>query len=196
MGVVVVEPPQVQPVTVAEAKAFFRFPHDDEDALIAELIEAATESVEQQCGRVFVQRVMQATFRHFPVGDVIRLRPAPLLEVESVSYRNPDGDVIFLDEGVDFLVDKSETLSEVLPLRSWPRTGDFPDAITISFIAGYPSDGGSPEDLTARIPAKAKAAIKALASHWFEQREPVAFAAAHEVPFHVRRLCNQLKVWR
>lgn len=89
MCVVVVEPPQVQPVTVAEAKAFFRFPHGDEDALIAELIEAATESVEQECGRAFVARTMQATFRGFPVSDVIQLRPAPLINVTGLSYRNP-----------------------------------------------------------------------------------------------------------
>lgn len=196
MGIEILEAPLEQPVTLAEAKAFLRYPHSDEDGLISELIEAATESVEQQCGRVFVQRVLRATFHHFPVGDVIRLRPAPLLTVESVSYRDPDGAVIVLDEGVDYLVDKTETLAEVLPLRSWPRTGHFPDAVAVSFIAGYPGDGGSPEDLTKHIPARAKATIKSLVAHWFEVREPIAFAAAHEVPFHVRRLCNQLKVWR
>lgn len=103
--------------------------------------------------------------------------------------------MIALTEGTDFLVDTTTTPGTVEPVRTWPRTGDFPDAVKITFTCGYPGDGGSPEDLAAHVPARAKAAVKALAAHWFEQREPVAFAAAHEVPFHVKRLCNQLKVW-
>lgn len=44
------------------------------------------------------------------------------------------------------------------------------------------------------VPEKAKIAIQALVSHWYEQREPITVGAsvAH-VPMHVRSLIAQLR---
>ncbi len=47
----------------------------------------------------------------------------------------------------------------------------------------------------AETPERAKIAIKALATHWYEFREPALVGGVSEVPFHVRRLINQLHDW-
>lgn len=193
MGLSITTPAAAQPVTVAETRDFARYPFDDSDALIGSLIEAATDHVEQATGRQFVQAVFTLSMRCWP-GDVIRLPRSPVLAVNAVRYRNRDGATVTLIEDADYLVDLTDATVETT--RRWPVTDDHPAAVEIEFTAGHASDGGSPEDLTANVPARAKVAIKALAAWWFEQREPVAFAAAHETPYHVKRLIDGLKDWR
>lgn len=45
------------------------------------------------------------------------------------------------------------------------------------------------------IPELGKVAIKALAGHWFDNREPVSSGTASSVPFHVRAMIHQLTDW-
>jgi uncharacterized phiE125 gp8 family phage protein len=196
MGVVTVEPAGALPVTIEEARTFCRYPFTDEDTLISELIAAAVEHVEQATNRAFVKRTFAATFRGFPPGDIIRLRPSPLISVTSVTVKGRDGTAATLAEDDDYLVDTTASPGTIEPVRSWPITGDFPDAVRVVFVAGYPSDGGSPENLTVNVPARAKAAVKALTAWWFEQREPGVLAPVNEAPYHVKRLINGLRDWR
>lgn len=45
----------------------------------------------------------------------------------------------------------------------------------------------------ATVPERAKVAIKALAAHWYEFREPVIASAVTTVPMHVRSIIAQLR---
>ena len=184
------------PVTVEEAKSFARYPHSDQDALIAELVTAATEHVQQATGRQFVPATFALTLRCFPSDGVIRLPRSPLIEVSYVKYRDRDGVEHTLVEDTDFLIDAAAVPPTVEPVKSWPTTGDYPNAVTIAFTAGYAGSEESPPDHAANVPARAKAAVKTLTAHFFEQREPTVFGTISSVPNHVDRLINGLKVWR
>lgn len=185
----------VDPVTVAEVKAFARYPHDDSDDLFAGLIAAATEHVQMATSRQFVPATFTLSLRGFPL-DMVRLPRSPVMEVASVQYRDRDGTLVTLTADTDYLVDMAAEPATIEPVRSWPVTGDFPDAVQITFTAGYADDGNSPPDLAANVPARAKVAVKALAAHLFEFREPVVFGTVSSVPNHLGRLINGLKVWR
>lgn len=196
MPLSIVTPAAADPVTVEEAKSFARYPHDEEDALFAELIAAATEHVQQATSRQFVPATFVLTLRGFPLDGVIRLPRSPLIEVSYVKYRDRDGVEHTLVDDTDFLVDDAAVPPTVEAVKSWPATGDYPNAVQIAFSAGYEGSEDSPPDLTANVPARAKAAVKSLAAHWFEYREPVVFGVVNKVPNHVDRLINGLKVWR
>lgn len=196
MGLQTIEPAAALPVTLEEARTFARVVHDDEDQLLGELIAAATDHVQQATDRQFVPSTFRYTQRAFPIDSPIRLPIAPVLSVASVTVKDRDGAESVLEEGTDYLVDLSAAPVTIEPIKRWPLTGHYPDAVSIVFEAGYPPSGDSPPNPAANVPPRAKAAIKALVSWWFEQREPAAFAAMHTAPYHVQRLLHGLKVWR
>ena len=186
--------PEGLPVSVEEAKAFARVEHDADDELFETLVAAARDHVEQAVARTLVQTTYKWTARCFP--DLVHLPRSPLVSVQYVKYRDREGDLHSLVADTDYLIDYAAEPATIEPVRSWPMTGDFPDAVQVRFIAGYAPDDGSPPDPAGNVPARAKVAIKALAAHWYEQREPVALTQPHEIPYHVARLLNGLKVWR
>jgi len=193
MPLTLIEPPASLPVSLAEAKAFLRIEHAEDDALIENLIGAAVEHVEQATGRQFMPAEFMLTARCF--DPIVRLPRSPVLTVESVQYRDRAGNLQTLVENVDYLVDIAAEPATVEPVKSWPTVGDYPDAAQIAFTAGYAGDGGSPEVFP--IPQRARVAIKALTAHWYEERAPVPDTPrVTEAPYHVTRLINGLRVWR
>jgi uncharacterized phiE125 gp8 family phage protein len=195
MSLATVTPPEAAPVSLADAKAFVRVDFSDDDVMLAELIDAATEHVEEATGRQFMPATFMMTARCFPYdGGLLRLPRSPLIEVDSVAYRDRDGAVHTLVENVDYLVDDGAVPPTIEPVVRWPDTGDYPDAVQVTFAAGYASDGGSPPYYP--IPARAQVAIKALVAWWYGQAEPVSDKPAHELPYHLTRLINGLRVWR
>ncbi len=57
MSSILLTPPAVEPVTLAEAKAYLRVEHGDDDDVIAALIAAARSHVEAQTRRVLITQI-------------------------------------------------------------------------------------------------------------------------------------------
>lgn len=188
MPTTILTPPSALPVSLAEAKAYCRVESDHEDALIADLIEAATAHVEQATCRALVERELMLTMRCFPL-DLFRLPWSPVLSVASVKYRDLDGVLHTLTADVDYLADLAAQPATVEPVRDWPATGPYPDAVQVTYTAGH---DGSPLD----IPQRARVAILALVAQWYDRRTPEGPpGSVAEVPYSVTRLINGLRVW-
>src|SRR5690606_9438636 len=87
-----VTPPAIQPVTLAEAKLHLRVDHDDEDALISNLIQAATGHLDGWTGilgHCLVEQVWRQDHDRFARELVIPL--GPVLSVQTVTWRDPAG---------------------------------------------------------------------------------------------------------
>ena len=54
-------PPPVLAVSLDAAKVFLRVDHDDEDALITDLIDAASSQIEDRCGVSLITRPQRLT---------------------------------------------------------------------------------------------------------------------------------------
>lgn len=66
MGLVLITPPAVEPVCLADVKAFLRIEDDTEDQIITDLITAAREYLENRTGRAFITQTWQLTDDGFP----------------------------------------------------------------------------------------------------------------------------------
>lgn len=164
-----VEAPTLQPITLQEAKDHLHVESDWQDSFIDSAIAAASEWAELYTSRAFIRQTWELTLDCFP--EEIKIPMAPILEVSSIYYVDTDG--------IETLLDPSlyDTALKGYPPRivpsygnSWPSTRAQPEAVAVTFIAGYSPDG-SPEDLRANVPESIKNAIKLLVADLFENRD-------------------------
>lgn len=152
-------------ITTAEAKAFLIVEHSADDALIDRLIASATRTVEKQTGRQLGQATWELYLNRFPTriidrngaGGAIEIRKAPVISISEVAYTDPNGDqqtTTFLDNVI------SEPAYVFPPYgESWPSTRAVPNAVKVTFVAGY-----------ATVPEDVKTAVLLILRSLYENR--------------------------
>ena len=72
--------------------------------------------------------------------------------------------------------------------ESWPAVSDNPQAVVITFVAGYGTG-------TTDVPEGIRLAIRMLTSHWYESREPIVIGTiVAKIPTTVDALLMQYRV--
>lgn len=184
--------PTVEPVTVDELMRHCRITiqDDDQDQYLSDLITAARRYCEKNTNRAFISQTWELRLDDWPSDDIIRPPRPPLQSVETFAYTDAAGDAQTLTENTDFVVDIYSTPGRVMLAynKSWPDVYDQPNAITVTYEAGY---GDTADD----VPAELRQAILFLAAHWFEVREPVSMGAQpSRVPLTVDALLDEYRI--
>jgi uncharacterized phiE125 gp8 family phage protein len=168
VGLKLVTPPEVEPVTLEEAKAHLRLDSDADDAYVSALITAARERVELFLRRALITQTFECTLDGFPASPVIDLPRPPLQSVESIKYIDTAGKVQTLAPG-DYVADASSNEIGRVALawnRFWPVTRCSINSVVIQFTAGY---GDASED----VPQAIRQGILIEVSNLYENREDV-----------------------
>lgn len=156
-----------KPVTVAEAKLHLKMDDiDADDDLITVLIAAATEYAQKYCNRVFINTTVTQVYDLFPCsGDVLRLAVSPVVSVESVSYKDADGNNQTWDS-TNYLVDTytEPCLISEKNNKTYPDTLDERNAVTVTYTAGFGTTASA-------VPVPIKQAILLLIGHFYNHRE-------------------------
>jgi hypothetical protein len=97
MSGILLNGPALEPVSLAEAKAFLRVEHDDDDEVIAALIAGARIHVETQTRRALITQSWRLTRDAWPQTGRIAVRPGPLQSLEAARVHDGDGGPIELD---------------------------------------------------------------------------------------------------
>jgi hypothetical protein len=160
MALVLVTPPAVEPVSLAEAKLHLRVDGASDDTLIANAIAAARQAAEDFCGLAFIAQTWRLYLDAFPstplgwwdgVADgaiadkqsVIAIPRPPLGSVVSVKTYD-DADAATVLPASAYFVDTANRPGRLV-LRagqSWPTTRLRPaNGIEVEFTAGYGADG-------------------------------------------------------
>lgn len=168
--------PTVEPITLEDAKLHLHMDHDEDDAAIESLIRTAREHVENHTRRSLVEQTWRLSLDRFPC-DVIELPRPNVLDIVSVTYLDPDGELQTLaDSG--YLVDPETARFFVPNPPAIIDTGM--TAVHITYRAGFDS---SESPATADgVPDAIKHAMRLLISHWFENREAVV---TNQTPAHL-----------
>lgn len=164
---VVAEPPEGEPVTVAEVKAAAKCTYDLEDDLFASWIAAAREIVESDSRRRLLPQVLRLSMNRFPTRE-IEIHATPVRELTEISYVDTDGERVVL-EPEQYLADLAPEPAIVVPAYglSWPTARNQPGSVLVTFDGGY-----------AEPPALAKQLIRNLVAHWFLNRGDVGSVPA------------------
>ncbi|NVK33694.1 MAG: phage head-tail connector protein [Rhodobacteraceae bacterium] len=186
MTSVLIDPPTIEPVSVADMRAYLRVSGTQEEELLGDLVKAARQHVERETRRALISQNWRLYLENWPFGRVIVLPVAPILSVSEVAVYDLDGDRHLLSSD-DYQLDKARSPAR---LRVRPGAG-LPlqnlNGIEVDFTAGYgPTESDVPENL--------RQSIRMLAAHWFEHREAVAEDALEPVPFGVDRLLSTHRV--
>jgi uncharacterized phiE125 gp8 family phage protein len=185
---VLVTPPSLLPVSLAEAKAHLRVSVSDEDGLIGGLISAATEHLDGWTGilgRCLVEQVWRQDFDRF--ARCLTLPLGPVLSIGSVTWRNQAGQVATIAGQEYALKTDAGGRSEVRFRDSWSMPSGLHEtgAVSVTYTAGYPiipevpADGDTPAvPARSTVPEPIRAAILLLVGAWYENREETAIGVS------------------
>lgn len=137
MGLIQTIEPGAEPISLAEAKDHLRLEgYADEDTLVGGIRSAARAYVETFTTRQVVTASWQLTLDWFP--SVIELPHPPLQTVTSITYVDTAGDTQTLATSV-YTVDNTGLIGRIYPAynQSWPSTRSQPNAVTVTYVAGY-----------------------------------------------------------
>ena len=166
MGLLQLQAPAAEPVTLAEAKLQCRVDGTDEDALINSLIATARLQAEHRTGRALITQTWRLTLDRFPF-DSLELPLAPAVSVEVVTYLDETGTRQTLSAaGYQLITD--ELVPRLIPAygEAWPSCRVTPGSVRVDFTAGYGTSGDS-------VPKTVKQWMLLAINTWYAQRENV-----------------------
>jgi uncharacterized phiE125 gp8 family phage protein len=164
MALVLVSPPESEPISLDGVKAHLKQDLDDDDALIAALLVSARLHVETELWRQLITARWRLTLDRFPPGGgEIRIPWCPVRAIEQVRYVDQDG--LQLLDPSHYQVDLDSEPARIRPAPGliWPETdAEQLAAVAIEFTAGY----GAAED----VPAGIKQYVLSRAAFFYEHR--------------------------
>lgn len=165
MTIVELNPPAVEPVTLAEVKAQLRLETGDEDVLLASLIRTARQHLERQAGLALISRVFRLYRDEWPEGAVMSIPLGPVSAIEAVTVYDGEGTPATVALAGHVLDGASSPARLVLATR--PDPGRAINGIEIDFTAGFGPTG-------ADVPDTLKRAMLLHVAHMFEFRAAIA----------------------
>lgn len=173
------------PVSLADVKRQLRIDAEDTDAELAMLVRAAASVVDGR-GALGRPMITQSWAQWVYNPTEVRVEMVPFQSLTSVQYYDSNG-VLQTDTLSNYEAVGAGDRVWVRPKDGfeWPEQEDRPDAIKITYVAGY---GDAPED----IPEDIRHALLLLVSHMFEER--VMIGKGHEMPWMVNDLLNLHRV--
>ena len=179
MSSILLTPPETEPLTLDEAKAFLRVDTSDEDLLITTLIKSARLHVESRTLLALITQNWRMVLDCWPAHGRIAVRPGPLRAVTAARVYDFDGHV----RAVDSQAFVADTGAAVLAFVPWamPMPTRIAAGIEIDITVGF-------GDAATDVPEPLRQAIRLLVVHWYENRGIVAADGRAMVPATVAAL--------
>ncbi|MBY6113298.1 phage gp6-like head-tail connector protein [Mameliella alba] len=121
--------------------------------------------------------------------EVLRLPFPRVTAVDAIKYVAPDGSVGTVDPATYMLArDGRRVRVHLLAGNAWPALADRPDAVRLTFTAGWPDVASVPEDI--------KAAARMLIGHFFENRMAATGEyIPHDIAIGIDDLTRRYRLW-
>ena len=172
-------------VSVAEVKSALRVEHNEDDALIEQLIAAAAEyagAPNGVTGMALITQTWALSVRGFDRDGRLELPITPVQSVESIQYYDRDNVLQTLDVA-DFYLYSTEDWAYIEQRTGFlPGLFDRRDALTVTFVAGFGESEAIPENI--------RLGIKLTAAHWYENRIAVTDRQMMVLPMGAEMLLN------
>lgn len=179
-------PPAIEPVALAEAKAWLRLTTGDEDDLVSALLVAARHAVEHATRRRLITQGWTLVLDRWPVFGPLWLPLAPMRAVTGFRLFDDTDVSTSLDPRTLRLVGLPER-PRILLGQGLPKPGRKEAGIEIDVTLGY---GDNATD----VPAPLRQAIRMLVARWYENRAAAATPAdTRTIPADIAALLAPLR---
>ena len=188
--------PAAEPLTLAQAKAYLGITWDDIDDEIEAAIRDARDWCEQYLDLAIPEQTITYYLDKFPSTRVpIELPRSNLIEVESVTYTDPDGATITVATSV-YGVDTASVPGRIYLKQDqewpWDSTAIQDQAVQITYVAGYRAESTG----TSTYPGAILRAMKLLIGHWNENHEgSIVGVSVAELPLGVAAALDKHKAY-
>lgn len=167
---VIVNAPEGEVISLAEASDHLRVDRADESNDIRTKLEAAVETAQDFTGRKLLTQTWNIFWDRFPCSscEPLLIPFGQLDSVEKLEYRKTDGTWVELVVNTDIVVDNAQEPARILPAygKTWPAAQLAPgSSIKAEIVCGYGE--------SADVPATIKAAILLQLGHLYSHRESV-----------------------
>jgi uncharacterized phiE125 gp8 family phage protein len=180
----VIEPPKIEPVSLAEVKDQLGIDDARSDSLLSRRIVQARELVEGYTGRALLSQTREIRWDCF----VERHELPSALTVESVKYIDTNG-VEQTVSSSDYTLDTYAFIPFVQSAYdvAWPYTRREPNAVRIQFTAGY---GATVES----VPALIREQIILLVGHWTNRQPQLEGGiTVSRIPYAIRDILDNYR---
>ena len=177
MSVHLLTAPAVEPVTLAEAKAWARIDTSDDDALVSALITAARQRVEAHTRRALIDQTWRQVLDAWPEETFIRFPLAPFRSLTAMRVYDSSGTPQTVSPALYTLVNVPDC-ARVYFAAPAPTPGRPIGGIEIDMVVGY---GAS----AANVPEPPRKAILRLVAQLYENRGDEASTGPGTMPAHV-----------
>lgn len=188
MALKLLTPPALACVTLAEAKLHCRIDVSDDDALITQLVDAATQEAEHVMKRAIMPQQWQLALDAFVA--CIELRRPTVTAVDSIKYIAAATGTLTTLPGSEYLADlDGELVGRVTPAygKSWPDTRCQLSAVQVVFTCGW-ADANS-------VPAVIKRWICLRVGALYEHREAWTLGKPIERNEFVDQLLDRYRIF-
>ncbi|MCS0501087.1 head-tail connector protein [Ancylobacter mangrovi] len=188
MPAMLIAGPEVEPLTLAEAKTYLRVDHDAEDALIGSLITAARATVEALTRRVLIDQSWRIVRDAWPASGLIAAPVNPLKTITGAHVLDAEGAEV--EVSTDALLADTARLPGLIRVAcgTVPVPGRPIAGIAIDVVAGHGADAD-------HVPSPLIEAVRVVLAHFYEHRDEQGAGAAFPArldalvaPFRVARL--------
>ncbi len=166
MTPLLITPPPLEPISIAEAKIWLRIDMPAEDALLQSLIVAARLTLEAYTRRFFINQTWRLTFDAWPAapgaGSMIAVPFAPFKSVAQIRVYDATGTGAILP-AASYAAPPSMDGGRIGFNYAPPAPGRAMNGIEIDILVGY---GGAAAD----TPEPLRNAVLALVADWYENR--------------------------
>ena len=135
---IVITPRTDLPLTLDGVKDYLQETENDNDALINQLIESATDWIERKTNRCLMTTIFEQHLSAWPACNLVRITWNPVQTLDSVKYIDEAGD----EQTITNTNYATWIRDEVMYVSfnddyTWPTTKAVPDAFKIRFTAGH-----------------------------------------------------------
>ncbi len=163
MTPILIAPPAVEPVSLAEAKAWLRVETTAEDEIVGALIASARLVVESLTRRFLVAQTWRLVFDAWPVGNLT----LPFSPVRSVVVRTFDANGAASTAPIEnYSIDQYAGEARLRFISAPPQPGRQTAGIEIDVEAGFATTASG-------VPAPLRQAMRLLIARWYENRGDV-----------------------
>lgn len=168
MALSLLSPPLAGPIPLADAKAWLRIEHDDDDASIASLLDACTLHLEAVAGIRLITQSWRQYADAMPHCGTLRLEAGPVRQVTAMRWFDANGDGVEVP-AESIILDKAGTPPRLRVLENIDPAPAI-NGIEIDLLVGFGDTGNE-------VPDNLKRALLLLLAHAYEFRGAVAASA-------------------